>query len=212
MAAASSENLSWTRVVLIIAAATAALAIGMSTFKPDQRKPQPATIARQPSDVGEMIPQLEQRLARDPSSAEGWRLLGWSYAETGRQADAIRAYRRSAKLAPARADVWSALGEALVLSDEQGFPPEASDAFAKALSIDPKEPRARFFLGAEKLEKGDANSAIDDWIAILKDAPAKAPYAISVRQKIEEVAAAKGVSIADRLPTLPESVSRERRP
>src|SRR3546814_9468536 len=49
------------------------------------------------ADVGTMIAGLEARLAQDPNNAEGWRMLGWSYFETGDLMRSASAYRRAAE-------------------------------------------------------------------------------------------------------------------
>ena len=63
-----------------------------------------------------MIAGLEARLKANPEDAEGWRMLGCSFFETGRFAESATAYRRAATLARDNADYWSSLGEALVLA------------------------------------------------------------------------------------------------
>lgn len=130
-------------------------------------------------------------------------MLGWSYFETGRYAEAAGAYRKATTLNPEQAQLWSALGESLVLAGSSGISQDALDAFHKALAADPKDPRARYFIGAAKAEKGDAKGAIDDWIALLKDSPADAPWVSSVRQKIQQTAADAKIEVSAALAALP---------
>jgi cytochrome c-type biogenesis protein CcmH len=129
-------------------------------------------------------------------------MLGWSKVQTQRYAEAVRAYARAATLAPGQADLWSALGEARVLA-AGSVGPDADQAFAKALAIDPKDPRARYFLAVEKDVAGDHRTAVEDWIALLKDAPAGAPWAESVHALVVQVAGREKIDIAGRLPPLP---------
>jgi len=150
-----------------------------------------------------MIAALKQRLRQEPSSVEGWRLLGMANFQAGRYTNAVRAYRRATQLQPDQAEFWSALGEALLMADGRGFPQEARAAFDKALAIDPKDARARFFLGTAKVAQGNAEGAIEDWFALLKDAPAGAPWAAPVRQRIEEVAKVYKIDVTKRLAALP---------
>jgi cytochrome c-type biogenesis protein CcmH len=129
-------------------------------------------------------------------------MLGWADFHVQRYAAAAQAYARAATLAPNQAELWSALGEARVLA-AGSVGADAHDAFAKALAIDAKDPRARYFLGVEKDVAGDHRAAIDDWIALLKDAPAGAPWAESVRALVVQVAGREKIDIAGRLPALP---------
>lgn len=203
MIAAPAQKLAWTRLLLITSAVFALVSVGMSVFRSTESAPPPVAAETAP-DIDEVIRRLEERLKQEPSSAEGWKLLGWAYSQGGRPADAIGAYRRATALAPDQAELWSALGEALVVASPQGFPEEARTAFTKALSLDSNNFGARFFLGAAKVEGGDANGAVNDWIALLKDAPPGAPWAAAIRQKIEEVATANKIDIAGRLPPVGE--------
>ena len=67
-------------------------------------------------EVAGMIGQLEQRMKAQPNDAEGWRMLGWSYLKTGRNAEAAQAYGRAVALDPHNGEYLSAQGEATVLA------------------------------------------------------------------------------------------------
>ncbi|WP_211314343.1 tetratricopeptide repeat protein [Sphingomonas fennica] len=204
------NGLPFARIALAGAAAIALVAVGLQFSKGGATGD--AAVASAPADqplsqqadVGTMIARLEKKLADTPDDAEGWRMLGWSYYGTGRFADAVKAYRRATALDPANAEGWSALGEAIVLALPSGQPaaitPEADAAFRKAVSIDPANPRARYFLGVKKDLAGDHRGAIDDWIALLKDTPAGAPWEGNVRQTIEQTAAQNNIDLAGRMP------------
>jgi cytochrome c-type biogenesis protein CcmH len=160
--------------------------------------------AASPADVPTMIARMEKRLADHPDDVDGWRMLGWSQFQTQHYAEAARAYDRAVALAPDRADLWSALGEARVLV-ANAVGPDAHAAFTRALAIDPKDARARYFLAVEKDVAGDHRGAVDAWIALLKDAPPDAPWATSVRTAIQQVAAREKIDIAGRLPPAVQS-------
>jgi len=189
------------RIALILAALVAAAAIGIAVMRNRAEAPSASPVSTAPvGDVPAMIAQLEARLKQDPKSAQGWQMLGWSYFETGRYADAAKAYARAAALEPANATYWSALGEALVLSGPGGVTAEAEQAFRKALAADPKDHRARYFIGVKKDLAGDHKGAVEDWIALLKDTPAGAPWEQPVRELLDKVATANGIDIAGRVP------------
>jgi hypothetical protein len=59
--------------------------------------------------VNDMIETLVTRLAEQPGDVKGWKMLGWSYLNTGRPADAVRAYETALKLVPGDADVAAGL-------------------------------------------------------------------------------------------------------
>jgi cytochrome c-type biogenesis protein CcmH len=158
-------------------------------------------------DISQMVQGLEAKLKANPKDAEGWRMLGWSYFNLGRFPDAARAYARGAEQAPNDSGLWSALGETIVYSHKKGVDDDAAHAFGRALQIDPKDARARYFMAVRRDLGGDHKGAIDDWIAVLRDAPADAPYAESIRTLVEQVAKREKIDIAGRIPTAPKPLS-----
>jgi cytochrome c-type biogenesis protein CcmH len=153
--------------------------------------------------VAGMIAQLEAKMRQSPNDPEGWRMLGWSYGQTGRYADSAAAYARAAALDPANADYPSAEGESLVKAADGQVTPQAQAAFAAAYQRDPTDPRARYFLAAAKDQAGDHAGALNDWIALLKSAPPGAPWAAEVRGFVQRIAASRGEDVTARLPPLP---------
>ncbi|ATW05349.1 hypothetical protein CHN51_02770 [Sphingorhabdus sp. YGSMI21] len=150
--------------------------------------------------VDEVIDGLEKKLQENPDDAESWRMLGWSYFETGKFAESATAMKRATTLDSDNPEYWSMLGEALVMSSNgQQVPADAAAAFRNALKHDPKDPRARYFLAVEKDMAGDHRGAINDWFALLEDTPADAPYAADIRRVIGQVAENEGIDVAARL-------------
>jgi cytochrome c-type biogenesis protein CcmH len=154
-------------------------------------------------EVGAMVAQLEAQLQREPGNAEGWRMLGWSYLQTGRNAEAAAAYGRAAAIDPSNADYLSAQGEATVLAADGQVTPAAQQIFRKTLAVNAADPRARYFLAVAKDQSGDAKGAMDDWIALIKSAPPDAPWAGEVRAFVERIAAERKIDLAGRLPPAP---------
>lgn len=150
-------------------------------------------------DLPATIAGLEDRMRAQPDDGEGWQSLGSAYFAAQRYTDAAGAYARATRLMPDRAGVWSALGEAQTLASN-AVDPIAHQAFAKALAIDPKDSRARYFLAVEKDVRGDHKAAVDDWIALLRDAPPGAPWAQSVHDLVVRVADQYRIDVKGRLP------------
>ena len=154
-------------------------------------------------DPASMIAALEAKMKQAPDDPEGWRMLGWSYLQVGKNAEAATAYGRAAALDPKNGQYLSAEGEASVLAAQGQVMPAAEAIFHKAVAIDPADPRARYYLAIAKDQKGDAKGAMDDWIAMLKTAPPDAPWAGEVRAFVEKVAKERGVDLTGRLPPAP---------
>lgn len=60
-------------------------------------------------DVESMIGGLERRLRANSTDIEGWRTLGWSYSNTNRPSQAVKAYEQALVIAPDRSDIREAL-------------------------------------------------------------------------------------------------------
>ena len=163
-------------------------------------------------EVAGMIAQLETRMKQSPGDPEGWRMLGWSYLQVGRNADAAQAYGRAAALDPHNGEYLSAQGEATVLAAQGQVTPAAEEIFRKAVSLDAGDPRARYYLAIAKDQKGDAKGAMDDWIALLKSAPPGAPWAPEVRSFVEKVAQERHVDLTGRLPPAPPAAAEAAAP
>jgi cytochrome c-type biogenesis protein CcmH len=192
----------------LIAVASAGVAIFRSADEPS-----PPTAAHgsvkpeQPvGDVRTMIAGLEARLRQDPDNPADWRMLGWSYFETGDLMRAAAAYRRAAEVEPEKAENWSSLGEALQTASAE-VSPEAAGAFERALRLDPKDPRARYFLGVQKDLKGQHEAAVSDWIALLEDTPAGAPWEADLRRTIQQVADKAKIDLTGRMPQPGSSIA-----
>ncbi len=83
-----------------------------------EAKPQPAAAASSAAasaglpDVDTMIAKLVARLGKQPNDANGWKMLGWSYLNTERPEEAVRAYETALKLQPGDAEVKIGLEKA----------------------------------------------------------------------------------------------------
>ena len=202
---------SYGRIALGLAAIIALAGTGLYALmgRPDLAEhpaatmPASAAVASdgQPSaaDVDSMIAQLKAKIEANPSDPEGWRMLGWSYMQTGRGAQAVDAYRHAVKLRPDEPGYLSALGEALVQTAGGTVSPEARAIFGRVNKADPADPRARYFLALARGQSGDKRGALDDLVALLNSAPADAPWAPELRPIVEANAQALGVDLTGKL-------------
>jgi cytochrome c-type biogenesis protein CcmH len=201
MPAEASETSRTTRIILAVAALISVTAVGLAAWK--RSAPAllpPASIAGAPQgNASAMITELEAKLKANPDDANSWRMLGWAFFETGKFAEAATAYARAAQINPKKAEYWSSLGEAKVMTGPGDVPADAKSAFEKAVALDPKDPRARYFLAVARDIGGDHRGAIEDWLALLVDTPAGAPWEADVRRLIADVGAKEKIDVASRL-------------
>jgi len=156
--------------------------------------------ANEPAAPADPLAELERKANADPDNAGAWQELGFAYFGQGRFADAAEAYRRATQADPKSAVLWSSLGEALVMASERDpMPAQARTAFHKAVSLDPADARARYFLAVERDLTGDHEGAIADWLALLRDTPDGAPWEADLRRTIEQVGKINRIAVDQRI-------------
>ena len=135
-----------------------------------------------------------------PNDPEAWKALGLARFDAQDFAGAATALERATTLAPNRADLWSALGEARVMgSATDPMPPAALTAFRKAIAVDPRDPRSRYFLAVQRDLTGDHRGAIDDWLGLLRDTPPGAPWEQDLRRTIAQVGKINRIDVTTKL-------------
>ena len=200
---------SMSSLALIAATLVAAAAVATAISRSSDRETETVAVhgsAKPDQPVGsvdENIRQLQARLMREPNDPAGWRMLGWSYFETGDLMDSAAAYRRAAQIEPENAENWSSLGEALQTASTD-VSAEAAAAFERALKLDRTDPRARYFTAVQKDLHGDHAAAIVDWIALLRDTPRGAPWEADLRRTIVQVAEKHHINVSGQMPAMPQ--------
>ena len=169
---------------------------------PSTSEPQNALLERArkeaPHDLGAAVAQLEQRLAKDPDDADGWRLLARSYTLLGETEKAAAAAQRAAALGAKDESDAGASAEDLVTANQGKVVPEARTLFAAELAKNPGDPRARFFLGLAEAQDGHGDAALARWLALEADSPPDAPWREGLRANIDRLATSMGMG-ADEL-------------
>jgi cytochrome c-type biogenesis protein CcmH len=161
------------RLALPLAIA-ATLVVGFATYAflgrpnlPDQPfATRPAAIAENLT-VDQAIKMVETRLAADPSDVRGWQVIAPIYMQTGRFADAEHAFREILRLAPPTAESETGLAEALMEQNGGQATGEAAEWLHKAMALDPKAVRPRFYLAAEAMREKHYADAVSQWQAVI---------------------------------------------
>lgn len=193
-----AKGIRFGRIALILAA-TVVIGIAAWRFLPHRQPDTPPSSAAMPG-VSNSLADLEKATADNPGDAGAWRRLGMAYFEAQRFADAARAYEAVTKLTPQDASSWSALGEARVMASQHDpMPADAAAAFDKALAIDPKDPRARYFHAVKRDLGGDHEAAVAEWLALLADTPPDAPWHDDLVRTVEQVGRINKINVAERI-------------
>lgn len=198
MAQDAKRTIAAGRIILVIAALIALAVVGYAIWRGQSAAEAPPALA---ADDGALsIEELEKRAQADPDRPGPWAGLGFAYFAEGRFDDAARAYERASALDDAQPMLWSALGEARIMASKTDpMPAAAVTAFEKAIALDPKDPRARYFLAVRKDLGGDHSGAIGDWLALLEDSPVDAPWRDDLIRTIEQVGKINAIDVAARL-------------
>lgn len=152
------------------------------------------------------IEQLRAAAEASKDDAGPWSDLAFAYFQQGEFAEAAAAYKRAVDIAPGEAVLWSALGESLVMGSQRDpLPAEALAAFEKALSLDPTDPRSRYFLAVKKDIDKDHEGAIAAWLDLLADTPTGAPWEADLVRTIEQVGQMNKIEVASRLAKVQET-------
>ena len=69
----------------------------LALYLPEANQGQPQLTQQ---DIEGMVERLAQRLEKDPNNAEGWQMLGRSYAALQRMPEALAAYKKALVLNP----------------------------------------------------------------------------------------------------------------
>jgi len=154
-----------------------------------------AANAQAAPSVDDMVSGLAARLKEQPDDVEGWRMLGWSYFQTGKYQASVDAYAKAVELDASDPVILSVYGEAIVRSEGGEVSDRALGVFHQALALDPNDPRARFFQGMALEQRGDPGAAITLWLEILDTAPADADWAPGLRDRISELSASSGIEL-----------------
>ena len=138
--------------------------------------------------VSSLVSQVEARLSSNPDDGAGWEVIAPVYLRLGRFDDAVRARRKSLALNGDSAARESDLGEALAAAANGVVTADAKVTFEHAVTLDPHEPKARYFLGLAAEQDGRKDEAAAIWRAMLNDTPGYAPWKRFVSEALARVA------------------------
>lgn len=126
---------------------------------------------------------MEAALRTSPSVA-GYQQLVRMYEADKDYKDAARAARRVLDLGADDAASWSEYGETVVMANDGSVVPEAMQAFLKAMSIEPKSERSRFYIGLAEAQIGNLRQAVAIWRDLERESDASAPWMPMVKEHI----------------------------
>ena len=149
----------------------------------------PTTAAAATPAAGSMeeaVASLERKLEASPADEEGWVLLGSSYLNLNRPADAAKAYQRAVDLSGGRnAAARLGLAEARIVLDPGALSGPTGEEVEAVLKLEPGNPKALWYGGMVSLTRGQPAVARERWTALLQLAPPERVRQIIVAQLAE---------------------------
>ncbi|HYL32485.1 MAG TPA: c-type cytochrome biogenesis protein CcmI [Stellaceae bacterium] len=178
----------------ILAACAAAFALAAymalgSPGLPDLPFANRVSPAAQEAMIQTMVSGLAAKLKDNPQDAQGWAMLGRSYAVMGDADKAVDAYEHAHQLKPD--DPAIALAEAAaMLADRKVEDPVPTRAVALLKTVtarQPDQPMALWFLGLAAAQQRDFALARDNWTHLLRVMPADAPERDTVKAALDAI-------------------------
>lgn len=153
-------------------------------------------------DLERMVERLDAHLQESPDDAKGFELAYPVYMRTGRFEQAQAAAQRLIELKGPAAERYAALAEAGMFAAQGEVTAEVRAALEKALDLDPKLARARFYSAIAAEQGGDRAKALD----ILKALDGDLPEGQEKRAVASQIArlSAPPASAAEALRNLPK--------
>jgi cytochrome c-type biogenesis protein CcmH len=151
---------------------------------PDQ--PLEARMSAPPAqqDFAAVIAKMEAHLAAHPEDGRALELMAPVYLRLGRYDEAVKARAQALKILGETPDRLVKYAEALAYANDGMVSPEAVDQLERALSLDPKNLQARYFLGLAAAQHEDKAKAREVWTALLADLPEGSRARIDVIEKL----------------------------
>jgi cytochrome c-type biogenesis protein CcmH len=175
-----------TAVLVGVAVPLAALAVYFAVGSPAAVGGRAAQDSISAAQVETMVARLGARLRENPDDAEGWKMLGRSYAVLGRFGEAVDAYTKAVLRAPRDAQLLADFADALAMSRGQSLQGEPEKLVLRALEIDPTNLKALALAGTAAFERGEFARAADVWERMLGSVPPDSEDARDIRDNVAE--------------------------
>lgn len=159
------------------------------------------------AQVEGLVNQLAQRLRVQPDDAEGWYMLGRSYAAMGRPADAAAAYAKAVELVPDEAALRADYADVLASVNGGSLQGSAQAQIDRALALDPDQPKALALAASAAMQRSDRAQAVAHWEHLYRLLPPQSQTAARVAANLAEArgespqpaTAAPGASVSGRV-------------
>ncbi len=141
------------------------------------------------AQIERMVQQLAQRLEKDPSDVEGWKMLGRSYIVLRRFDQALTALEKAVKLDGNDAQLLADYADALAMSSGESLEGRPMEMIQRALKLDPNNEKALWLAGTAAYERADFVEALKYWKRLQALVPPDSQAARTMESNIAEAQA-----------------------
>ncbi len=175
----------WLKHAIAVFLPLLSITLYVSLGSPDlPSRPLAIRLAGPGEDLAILVKKMEDHLAGQPEDGRGWDVIAPVYLKMGRVDDAAKAYRAALRLGGANVSRMEGLSETLMATSNGLVTTDVLDELKQILSLEPNNPRARFYI-ALSLEQagrpGEARGAFED---LARQSPADAPWLPLVNEHI----------------------------
>ena len=186
----SPRNTRAAAVALALAVPICALAVYVAVGNPRAISPQAAEGGNahglNAQQFEALVARLAARLKDNPEDAEGWMMLGRSYAVLGRFGESSEAYVKAAARMPRDAQLLADYADALAMAQGRTLKGEPEKILRRALAIDPDNVKALLLAGTAAFDRKDGATAIRHWERVLSLLPPESDMVQRVQASIAE--------------------------
>ena len=173
-----------------------AAALYFAVGHPEALGPRSEPQAFDPQQLTALVERLAARMRENPDDAEGWRLLGRSYAALGRLPESLDAYAKAVERKPRDADLLADMADVLAATRSERLQGEPEKLVLRALEIDPQNLKALALAGSAAFDRKDFRTAARYWERMLPLVPPESEDARQIRASIEEARTLGGAPAA----------------
>ena len=181
----------------------AALLLGLSGYSLQGSPGQPGAPkppVENPGTADAALLAQRQAMGSAFGSGQSWLIVADGLSRQGQYGSAASVLRSAVHQNPKDADLWVALGNALVGHGDGFISPAAQFAFQRAATISPSHPGPPFFMGLALAQSGRLAEARAIWAKLLDQAPKDANYRADLESRLARLDAMIGAQGAAILP------------
>ena len=173
----------------------AALLLGLSGYALQGSPSQPGapkSPVENPGTADAALLAQRQAMGNAFGSGQSWLIVADGLSRQGQYGAAASVLRTAVHQNPKDADLWVALGNALVGHGDGFISPAAQFAFQRAATISPTHPGPPFFMGLALAQSGRLAEARAIWAKLLEQAPKDASYRADLESRLARLDAMIG--------------------